>query len=137
LAASGGRFWEAGIVYDNSVTGLVYLALLASAVWVGFDSKRLGVKAGVLGGGMADIGPVGWFFVVLLLWIIGFPAYLATRPKYVALASGTAVAIGGSAQTAGSGWHPDPLKRHEKRFWNGTEWTEHVSDAGVPSTDPL
>jgi hypothetical protein len=34
-------------------------------------------------------------------------------------------------------WLVDPTRRHEKRYWSGSEWTEHVSDAGVPGTDPL
>jgi uncharacterized protein DUF2510 len=34
-------------------------------------------------------------------------------------------------------WSADPIGRHELRYWNGTTWTEHVSDAGVSSTDPL
>jgi len=121
----------------NDLSGLLWIVVIGSAIWVGFDAQQLGVKAGALGGGMADIGPTGWFFVVLLLWIIGFPAYLATRPKYVALAHGTSVAVGGAVQSAGAGWHPDPMKRHEQRYWDGAQWTEHVSDAGVPSTDPL
>lgn len=32
-------------------------------------------------------------------------------------------------------WHPDPSGRHELRYWDGTSWTEHVSDGGVTSTD--
>ncbi|MDH3705168.1 MAG: DUF2510 domain-containing protein [Acidimicrobiia bacterium] len=35
------------------------------------------------------------------------------------------------------GWHADPLGRHESRYWDGAQWTEHVADAGVQSTDPL
>ena len=35
------------------------------------------------------------------------------------------------------GWHPDPMRRHESRYWDGAAWTEHVSDAGVTGTDPL
>jgi hypothetical protein len=34
-------------------------------------------------------------------------------------------------------WRPDPSGAHELRYWNGTDWTEHVSDAGVQSTAPL
>jgi hypothetical protein len=34
-------------------------------------------------------------------------------------------------------WYRDPSGRHELRYWNGTEWTDHVSDAGVTGTDPL
>jgi hypothetical protein len=35
------------------------------------------------------------------------------------------------------GWQPDPASRHELRYHNGTEWTEHVADAGVQSVDPI
>jgi hypothetical protein len=34
------------------------------------------------------------------------------------------------------GWLVDPSGRHEKRYWSGSEWTEHVTDAGIPSSDP-
>lgn len=34
-------------------------------------------------------------------------------------------------------WHPDPTGRHELRYWDGTQWTEHVSDGGVQSVAPL
>lgn len=33
-------------------------------------------------------------------------------------------------------WLPDPSGRHELRWWDGAQWTEHVSDAGETSTDP-
>jgi hypothetical protein len=33
-------------------------------------------------------------------------------------------------------WQPDPLGRHEFRYWNGATWTEHVADAGVAGVDP-
>lgn len=39
--------------------------------------------------------------------------------------------------TPPAGWHPDPSRRHEHRFWDGTKWTEHVSDAGKAGIDPL
>jgi hypothetical protein len=34
-------------------------------------------------------------------------------------------------------WAPDPHGRHELRYWNGTQWTEHVSDGGHQGTDRL
>lgn len=34
-------------------------------------------------------------------------------------------------------WHPDPTGRHELRYWDGSQWTEHVSDRGVQSVSPL
>lgn len=34
-------------------------------------------------------------------------------------------------------WYQDPLGKDELRFWNGTEWTEYVSNGGVVSEKPL
>ena len=34
------------------------------------------------------------------------------------------------------GWYPDPSAHHQMRYWDGTHWTEHVSDDGVQSSDP-
>ena len=35
------------------------------------------------------------------------------------------------------GWNPDPAGRHEYRYWDGSTWTDDVSDNGVTSTDPI
>jgi Protein of unknown function (DUF2510) len=34
-----------------------------------------------------------------------------------------------------AGWHADPYRRHEHRYWDGAVWTAHVSDRGVQSQD--
>lgn len=34
-------------------------------------------------------------------------------------------------------WHPDPTGRHEYRYWDGTQWTDHVSDQGQTGSDPV
>ena len=34
-------------------------------------------------------------------------------------------------------WHIDPSKRHELRYWDGTAWTDHVSDNAVTSVDAM
>jgi uncharacterized protein YxjI len=34
-------------------------------------------------------------------------------------------------------WHPDPMGRHQLRYWDGAVWTEHVSNDGVQGKDPL
>lgn len=36
-----------------------------------------------------------------------------------------------------AGWRPDPTGRHEYRYWTGTGWSRHVSDAGKRSTDAM
>lgn len=41
-----------------------------------------------------------------------------------------------SAATAPAGWYADPSGRFELRYWDGSQWTEHVSRAGQQYTDP-
>jgi hypothetical protein len=36
-----------------------------------------------------------------------------------------------------SGWYPDYTKRFEQRYWDGTQWTEHVFSNGQQLVDPL
>lgn len=40
-----------------------------------------------------------------------------------------------SVTDASAGWYPDPCERHERRYWDGMEWTGHVSDQGVVATE--
>jgi Protein of unknown function (DUF2510) len=45
---------------------------------------------------------------------------------------------GMAARAAGSqGWFADPSERHMLRYWDGTRWTEHVSDGGTQAIDPM
>lgn len=34
-------------------------------------------------------------------------------------------------------WYPDPTGRHDQRYWDGEQWTEHVFTDGVQGVDPL
>jgi hypothetical protein len=34
-------------------------------------------------------------------------------------------------------WLADPTGRHELRYWDGSSWTDHVSDQGVTGLDPV
>jgi len=53
-------------------------------------------------------------------------------------AAGPAAAVAAPSAVAGNPrWAPDPSGRHELRYWNGTAWSEHVSDRGVVGTDPF
>ena len=45
----------------------------------------------------------------------------------------SAEAAGGAAP---AGWYADPSSRFELRYWDGAQWTEHVSRAGQQYTDP-
>ncbi len=41
-----------------------------------------------------------------------------------------------SAAGAPAGWYSDPSSRFELRYWDGNQWTEHVSRTGQQYTDP-
>ncbi len=45
-----------------------------------------------------------------------------------------------TAQSGNTGapaaWYPDPSNRFELRYWDGSEWTEHVARGGQQFTDP-
>lgn len=38
--------------------------------------------------------------------------------------------------TPAAGWHPDPTGQHESRYWDGSQWTEHVAGQG-PQPPPV
>jgi hypothetical protein len=39
------------------------------------------------------------------------------------------------SQQTTAGWFPDPFGRHEHRWWDGLQWTEHVGSAGRQTVD--
>ena len=113
-----------------------------------FRSARLGQQvlpfsiSIYIGAGKVDTGPVGWCLFCLLLWIIGFPAYLINRPKIkaaVAAASnvgGTPPVLGAASQTvqvsqavAPPGWYADPTAPGQHRYWDGATWRPPASKA--------
>ncbi len=42
-----------------------------------------------------------------------------------------------SSGAAPPNWYPDPMGRHQLRYFDGGQWTEHVSSNGSQSVDPL
>jgi hypothetical protein len=44
-------------------------------------------------------------------------------------------AIAASAPATEARWAADPFGRFELRWWDGQQWTDHVSTGGLPSTD--
>lgn len=67
-------------------------------------------------------------------------------PMWQSAATGASSAPAGTAPGAGASsgavpsvpanWYKDPSGRFEMRYWNGTQWTEHVATAGKQSIDP-
>jgi len=57
------------------------IVYVITSLWVIFDAKTIGIKRGQIKG-LGGMGPWGWFFSCLLLWIVAFPFYLAKRPEF-------------------------------------------------------
>jgi len=67
----------------------------------------------------------------------GSTQHATPQPASAQQASGPATAAAtSSASGTPAGWYHDPSGRYELRYWNGSEWTEHVSRAGQQYTDP-
>ena len=65
------------------------------------------------------------------------PAVAATPSAPVAPAGAAAMDTAASAAGAApAGWYADPSSRFELRYWDGSQWTEHVSRSGQQYTDP-
>jgi hypothetical protein len=58
---------------------LMLIIVVGSAIIVYIDAKKIGVHRGLIDG-FFDMSAGTWCACVLLLWIIGFPGYLFTRP---------------------------------------------------------
>jgi hypothetical protein len=52
--------------------------ILGTAIWAAIDSSKIKLKCYKSG---ISYGPVALFFAIALLWLIGFPWYLAMRYK--------------------------------------------------------
>lgn len=40
-------------------------------------------------------------------------------------------------QSTPANWYPDPTRRHELRYWDGTAWTDHISNHGKTGKDSV
>jgi len=126
------------------ITAWLYLGVFALTIWVAIDASKLGARRGRLGGGLLDMGPVGWFFSCFLFWLIAFPCYLVARPRLLRANQADAMRlhaepfryhpmykpVGAGAQPQPAvppGWYPDPHGQAPLRWWNGSTWSSDVS----------
>lgn len=85
----------------------------------------------------------GWEVVDIVPTFDGrFCAFLRRPTTSTAIAAATTTTTATTTATAlpstpvPAGWYADPSSRFELRYWNGTEWTEHVARSGQQFTDP-
>ncbi len=64
----------------SALTGFdpTWIMILGTALWAAIDSSKMRLKRYKSG---ISYGPVVLFFACMLLWIVGFPWYLAMRYK--------------------------------------------------------
>lgn len=77
--------------------------------------------------------------VIVLLAVALLVVYLTRRNRRVRESlhggAGQAGASGrGMPASAPPGWFPDPERRSAWRWWDGSRWTDQVSDGGPPSS---
>ncbi len=97
----------------------------------------------------------GSYFLVLMAVMFGLRIFTSSRRRAPgggrrgpagqgSSASAVPNAPGGSPSSSSgfgrtgipAGWLVDPSGRYDQRYWSGSEWTEHVTKAGVPGSDP-
>ncbi len=88
----------------KNVDAIVWLVVLGTSIWVAVDASNLGVRRGATSGGFFDMGVAGWLLCCLLLWIVGFPAYLVMRRRYV---EAHQLAISNQGHLSTASWQPE------------------------------
>lgn len=87
----------------STLSFLAIATVIITGVLVGVEANQLGIgaksdtaKKERKSFSMEESGPVGWAVLTMLLWIVGYPAYLWYRSKYGAknmVVGGLAVAL--------------------------------------------
>jgi hypothetical protein len=88
----------------------------------------------------------GWEVVDIVTTFDGRYCAFLRRPTQGAASSSTAntsvtaqITVTETTPTsaaAPAAWYADPSNRFELRYWDGSEWTEHVARGGQQFTDP-
>lgn len=127
-----GTTWIGAALVAGGVVGLV-VAILSD------DASAYAGGFGILAGGLLLAAVT--IAVGRRATATGATPTAGATPSFEATGAGALVdrtpptAPGGTGSAAE--WRPDPSGRHALRWWDGTRWTEHVSDGGGrTSTDP-
>ena len=62
------------------MTGLIFVMVLATSIWVAVDASNLGAPRD-RSLGVAGSSPLAWGQACIVMWIVFFPLYLAKRTK--------------------------------------------------------
>jgi len=86
---------------------------------------------------LGGVGLPELIIITVIMLINCFPVVLMiVIALLVARSQGRSHSAPRAPQVAAS-WLPDPTGRHELRYWDGSQWTRFVSDAGAQGEDAL
>lgn len=106
---------------------VIWLVIIGTSIWVAIDASNIGARKGLVKG-VANMGPAGWFFCSLLIWIVGFPVYLAKRSEIKAAVAASNIPTSAPipvTQTSQNpspppGWYPSPPLQAQHPTEEGT-----------------
>jgi UDP-N-acetylmuramyl pentapeptide phosphotransferase/UDP-N-acetylglucosamine-1-phosphate transferase len=81
-------FWIGGMNLlegpGSKLNLLTAVTILGTAILAAIEGNKLGMgsPSDLNKKGKKNSGPVAWFFLMVLLWVIAYPVYLWTRSKY-------------------------------------------------------
>ncbi len=64
------------------------------------------------------------------------PGAAQAQPVTPASAPASATTSASNIPNPPANWYPDPSGRFERRYWNGSKWTEHVANGQNQAIDP-
>lgn len=146
MTATKARMFPRGFLAVLAGAGMVW-ALVIVALYIRFvnspvtsyyviDGQVTDREMGFLGHYLAEILLLGMLLAVVAI-IVG--AVMGSRsrvnPGTHPQGGATSASLAGGVSAAPAGWNPDPHGGHELRYWDGTQWTEHVADHGRTSVD--
>lgn len=141
LFAVGAGLSVAALLSPSSKLGKVAIGWMIFVVVLAFDEKL--TLVGYDNKSESTVVLLGSIVLgVLGIWLVqqrpsedaATPTPMFSAP--VAVVASAPTALHATTTASPAQWAPDPYKRHEHRFWNGTGWTDQVADGGVFGIDP-
>jgi drug/metabolite transporter (DMT)-like permease len=136
------------------MTGVIYLVIGCAVAFLAYRVSENFKKAN-------GVTPWHWpswvwaivgFFSLILAAVLLFIARRNTKPLqstgFQAMVPNGSL-VGGLAQPGpalvapsaavlpGASWQQDPTRRYAARYWDGSRWTDYVSDGSSTKSDPL
>jgi len=84
---------------------------------------------------MHDTDHSGWWIIVPFVNFV-FAVTEGTRGSN-RFGADPKASVGYVGSAVPAGWYPDPMGRHQHRYWDSTSWTSSVADNGIQAQDAV